>query len=246
MRIMFKMNLKGIEKHNLSEIKNLNQRGGRMLSIMDLLKSNSLNLEMASFLITKILKNSSFIIGGNPNGVGKTTVLGALLNLTRPSIKIKSLENIPKPDEKIMYLAHEIEDGPYYSYLWGQKAKEFFSLAGKSRVATCMHADTLKEMKEVLINKVNVGEKDFKNLDLIIFLRMKGQIRRISHIYEKQGDEHKLVYEWDERKDNFGKVNKPNIKNKEIVEKIKFLKKLYDDNTVEIEEVRRGLLNFFG
>jgi Flp pilus assembly CpaF family ATPase len=65
---------------HLEEINRCNQRGGRMLSIRDLLDAGTLNEEMAAYLLAVISTGNSFLVGARPGGVGKTTVMAALLN----------------------------------------------------------------------------------------------------------------------------------------------------------------------
>ncbi|NLX42680.1 MAG: hypothetical protein GXY79_04280, partial [Chloroflexi bacterium] len=58
-----------------------NQRGGRMLSIVDLLLAETLTLPQAAWLAAQVLGGRSFLVGARPGGAGKTTVMGALLGL---------------------------------------------------------------------------------------------------------------------------------------------------------------------
>ena len=60
-------------------IERSNQRSDRMLSIIDLLKAKTLNLNQSAWLINKIKEGSSFLVGAKPGSAGKTTVAGALL-----------------------------------------------------------------------------------------------------------------------------------------------------------------------
>ena len=115
------------------EIEKCNQRGGRMLTVVDLIKRKTLTIQQASFLMQEILKGSSFIVGAKPGGAGKTTVMCALLNFLPPGIKIIPTENMEileegKRMEKSCFLCHEIGAGHYYCYLWGKPLLKFFEL----------------------------------------------------------------------------------------------------------------------
>ena len=51
-----------------------------MLSVFDLLAAKTLELDLAAYLMARISKGSSFMVGSVPGGAGKTTVMCALLN----------------------------------------------------------------------------------------------------------------------------------------------------------------------
>ena len=50
------------------------QRGGRMLSVVDLVAADTLTMEQACWLLVRILDGSSWLVGANPGGAGKTAV----------------------------------------------------------------------------------------------------------------------------------------------------------------------------
>ena len=62
------------------ELNRCNQRGGRMLSIFDLLAAETLHLDLATYLMARISRGASFMVGAVPGGAGTTTVMCALLN----------------------------------------------------------------------------------------------------------------------------------------------------------------------
>ncbi|MHA1339006.1 MAG: hypothetical protein ACTSRZ_03315 [Promethearchaeota archaeon] len=84
--------------NNLREINNLNQRGGRMLSIVDLIERNTIPLEVAAYFFDAIISNASFLICSRPNLAGKTAVQAALLGLIPDSEQIITIK-----DEKHLY-----------------------------------------------------------------------------------------------------------------------------------------------
>ena len=51
-----------------------------MLSVFDLLEAKTIDLDLAAYLMARISKGSSFMVGSVPGGAGKTTVMCALLN----------------------------------------------------------------------------------------------------------------------------------------------------------------------
>ena len=67
-----------IKKH-CAEIDRCNQRGGRMLSIVDLIDAGTVTRDLAAYSLAAISNGASFMVGAMPGGAGKTTVMGALL-----------------------------------------------------------------------------------------------------------------------------------------------------------------------
>lgn len=219
---------KEMEKNNLEEIKRLNQRGGKMLSIIDLVERKTLSLDMAAFLFKKMYgENPSLLTSALKSGTGKTTLMASLLNLIKPGIKIQSIEKIPESEPKVRYLVHEIGSGPYYSYLWGEKARNFFSLPN---IATCIHSSSLKEIKEKM-KRLDVRE-DFENLKLILIMK-KLDRRRVTEVYYKS----KLIFNWNKEKKEF-----KNLGVKIDKEYKNLIKKLISTNIRSLKEIRKEVL----
>jgi hypothetical protein len=135
------------------EIDRCNQRGGRMLSIVDLLEAGTMTRDQAAYSLAAISRGASFMVGALPGGAGKTTVMGALLNLVP-----KDVELVPADSEEAIevglrdqtrrccYICHEIGDGPYYAYLWGSPLRRYFDLPSTGHMlATNLHADTFDQ-----------------------------------------------------------------------------------------------------
>lgn len=58
-----------------AEIERCNQRGGRMLSIVDLIEAGTMTRELAAYSLAAIGAGASFMVGALPGGAGKTTVI---------------------------------------------------------------------------------------------------------------------------------------------------------------------------
>jgi len=194
-----------------TEINRCNQRGGRMLSIVDLLEAGSLPEDIAVYLMAAVnQKKVSFMVGANPGGAGKTTVMGALLNLVPssyqllPAATLKTLEKgrdnhagTPK-----CWICHEISSGPYYAYLWGKEARAFFEMSDYGHLlATNLHSDTYEQAYEQICHDNGVPDRYFYRMHLQIYLKLERQglgrvARKINTVYESTGDsEHKLMYD---------------------------------------------------
>ena len=81
------------------EIERCNQRGGRMLSEVDLLSANTVTPDLAAYLLAAIRGGASFMVGAQPGGAGKTTVMGALLNFVPANVELRPADGLVAIEE---------------------------------------------------------------------------------------------------------------------------------------------------
>ena len=116
-----------MRNHNLREILGLSQRGGRMLSLLDLVESNTVDLPVASLLAGAVASGASLLTAARPGNAGKTTVLAALLSFLPPGRRIVTLQEAPPrsvpPDTCL--LAHEIGSGSWMPTFGGARREAF-------------------------------------------------------------------------------------------------------------------------
>ena len=62
-----------IEIHNDRQIEHLNQRGGRTLSIVDLVRAGTISVEMSAYAMRAIQQGASLLTGARPGGAGRRT-----------------------------------------------------------------------------------------------------------------------------------------------------------------------------
>lgn len=170
------------ERHNIRQLEELNQRGGRMLTVVDLIEAGTLSVEMAATVMEALAKGSSVLTGARPGGAGKTTVMAAFLNLLPPEVTIVTVDDPAiiqrsmerPPQQPMCYLVHEIGAGHWYGYLWGRPVADFFRLAARPhRIASCLHADTLEELIEILVGPpLQVNLSDINQVGILGFMRM--------------------------------------------------------------------------
>lgn len=191
-----------------AEVERCNQRGGRMLSIFDLLHAGTIELDLAAFLMSRLAQGASFFVGAQPGGAGKTTVMCALLNFipqdcdivaaTGAAVRAASQEDA---GERRCYVCHEIGSGPYYAYLWGRDLLAYCALGRTGNIlATNLHADNLDEAQAQICGDNAVPERDFNAFDLALFLRVRrsstGTRRWIEKVYLSDGaSSHRLVFD---------------------------------------------------
>ena len=181
-----------------------------MLSLIDLLDAGTVDLVMGGYLAAAMRSGASLMVGANPGGAGKTTVMAALLNWLPNHVRIVPAESgrmlqaarlaSPSDAASQCVVAHEIGAGSYYAYVWGEDARSFFALPRLGYlVATNLHADTLSEARHQLLRTNSVAPEDLDAVTLKVFLsvtRVHGwQVRRtVSRVYESDGTGDRLLW----------------------------------------------------
>lgn len=195
-------------KSHVSVLEGCNQRGGRMLTLVDLIEAGTVDFPLGAYLAAVMRSGGSLLVGARPGGAGKTTVMVALLNflpdetVIRPIDGRTSLLRALHDTEfgKTCYLAHEIGHGFYYGYVWGEQARQFLSLAGRGHIiASNLHADTLSELQAQLCEQNRVDPQDLSAVTLKVFLRVgRGHDFRlqrwVSHVFEAVDGVDRLIW----------------------------------------------------
>ena len=244
-----------LEARNLRQIERLNQRGGRTLSIVDLIGAGTISIKMAAYAMRAMANGASLLTGARPGGAGKSTLLGALLGLLLPDVRMVTVDrsqvireglNVP-PDEPVCYLAHEIGAGHWYGYLWGPDVADFFSLVdGRRRIASCLHADTLEELTGILQGPpLRVGRKALGQVGLILFIHVvAGGRRRVVGFWEADGvGGHRQVFGWNPDFDKFDLAGR--LRDPAGLERYECLIRGLADGDAEFAGVRRKVVEFF-
>ena len=183
------------------ELERCNQRGGRMLSVADLIDAGTLSLPLAAALVARIAGSASFMVGANPGGAGKTTVMCALLNFVPPNCDLlpatPELIRQATPGPRRCYICHEIGYGSYYAYLWDKALRQYCALSACGHIlATNLHADTLDETIDQVCTENNIPLEQFRHFSLLIYLRVNRPSRVIQQVYvSNNGNAHTLAYD---------------------------------------------------
>jgi hypothetical protein len=193
-----------IEDH-IREIERCNQRGGRMLTVVDLIRAGTLDGWSSAYLLAAISRRHSFLVGARPGGAGKTTVMGALLNFVPPDVALVSADDIARIDAtnaQQCVICHEMGPGTYYGYLWGTGLRRYFSLTDHGQMlATNLHADDPTQTQAQVCAQNGVLETQYRQVHLLVFLRVTHEWsnhRQVFQIWESNGDHaHQLVYDRD-------------------------------------------------
>lgn len=230
-------------------------RGGNApLTFLDLIHRQTIDFELASWLMSQVCGGASFIIGAGPGGVGKTTLMRSLLSFVPSSCplvialpgQISSPESSPH-----CFISLELSDHRPPGYLWGQDLEDFFKLSTDGHILVGnMHVDSLDQAEEEICQRNNVTKEQFLSINLFIFLRVEGEElstrrinntearRYISSIYlTESGEKHQLAYSSEE---GFSS----NIHRNMILEQscLQFLQKLRSNQTLTVSEIRSQFL----
>ena len=244
-----------IAKH-CDELDRCNQRGGRMLSVFDLLAAKTLDLDLAAYLMARISKGSSFIVGTVPGGAGKTTVMCAMLNFLPIDLTIVAATPEAvyeaangKPTQRSCYVCHEIGSGSYFAYLWADALRTYCGLFEHGHLlATNLHADDLEQAREQICGTNGVRSEHFNKFELLIFLRIENGYNKanrwIEEVYSGDGSsDHELIFHANDKK-TLDENAKHYLADPEYVAACRdFLAKISPDVRT-IEDTRRHVMEF--
>lgn len=156
----------------LAIVNRSNQRGGRMLSVIDLIRARTLSRAQAAWILERILTGSSWMVGARPGGAGKTTIMSALLAMVpRPANMLLTNAGTgwehSKPGDCVV--SYEISAGSYDAYIWGEEVRRLCELAREGvRVVTNLHADTLAQARSQIVDQCGADDDGFAGLGMFI------------------------------------------------------------------------------
>jgi hypothetical protein len=185
--------------------------------------------------------------------------MAALLNFLPRDVPIVTVDRssvlsdgLARPaGEPACYLAHEIGSGHWYGYIWGRDVARFLSLIeDKRRVASCLHADTLEELTDIVCSPpLEATRESLGRVSLILFMHVSGTLgryrRRVSTFWESDGaGRHRLLYQWEPRSDEFERVCPPSGPD-DLPRYVEFIERLVNEGEVDTRAVRSKVVEFY-
>lgn len=221
-----------------------------MLSIVDLLEAGTVSEELAAYFLAAISGGRSFMTAALPGGAGKTTIMCALLNFVPAGVELAAADSgttiqsaLARPSPKRCYICHEIGNGHYYAYLWGQALRDYFSLAASGHIlATNLHADTFEQAFDQVCRDNPVPQADFQRMNVVAFISFVRHVgragRTVAEVWESDGDSpHKIIYH---AKTGLGKS--AIVGESELAKAGQAVKNLRAGGARTVEQVRKFLL----
>lgn len=155
-----------------------NQRGGRMLSILDLIDVGTLSVPQSAWLIDRLLDGSSWLVGAKPGGAGKTTIMGALLGMLPAGTTVWVADRGGEWRQARLgdcVVAYEVSPGSHDAYVWGSELRELVELGSQQcRIVSNLHADTIAEARDQIVGQNGVPEDSFARFDLFLPISVGG------------------------------------------------------------------------
>ncbi len=160
----------------------------RPLSLARLVSLGSVDAYTAALVWLLLECSASFTIAGPTDpkpGVGKTTVLNALLQCLPGEAKLAytagiyedfAFTRIPDCDPSSIYvLCNEISDHQPF-YMWGRKARQYLLLASQGyHIGTTVHADTIDDVLYLFQHELRLSFEAIRCLGLIVRIGLVGQ-----------------------------------------------------------------------
>lgn len=227
-----------------------------MLSVFDLLDAKTLDIELAAYLMARISRGASFLVGAIPGGAGKTTVMCALLNFVPADIEliaaasnaVTSAETAEQAGGKC-YVCHEIGSGYYFAYLWDADLRRYCRLVDKGHMlATNLHADTLQQAHAQICGENGVPAEHFNRFELALFLTVEGGLfdacRQIGTVHSSDGRQpHELVYD---RAAAVSRLSPTAAADEDYITACRtFLETAWSQGIRTIQQTRQAVLEFF-
>jgi len=180
----------------LDIIRRGNQRGGRALSVIDLIEAGTLDRALCAWVLDRVLAGSSWLVGARPGGAGKTTVMNALLAMVPEGTLAHLMTPTSgweraRPGECVV--AYEVSSHGLESYVWGEDVQRMTRLAHSGcRIVSNLHADTLDEARAQVADQCGAGEQGLRAFAMFIPIRVtdgpRGKSRVVERVEFVEGD----------------------------------------------------------
>ena len=187
------------------------------LSLLDLVRNGTLDLELASLLWLLVEKKVSIIVAASPQRAGKTTLLSTLIDFMPPWFervyttgRDEDFSFLPETDPSKTYvMVPELSDHTP-AYLWGERLRTLFEALGEGySMAATMHADSPQEVVAMLREQpVSVPGDLIASIGVVVNLVLlsdeRETMRRVARVSLVSGDsDYVPMARWDSAEDTF-------------------------------------------
>ena len=228
------------------------------LSIVQIMQAGTLPPRMAAAFWLGIEHGASFVFAAEPPGAGKTTILTALLPFAREETLVyftrgwgETFDLPPPSDDHATYImVNEMSDHlPVYS--WGPYVvKSFELLAEGYSLATTLHAETVEEVIEQLVEDNAAAPEHVARLEFVVPMVIEtrdGQtLRRVRDVgllsNGAGGVEIERLAEWNAKADTFSVLEEPSSR-EALAERLGMPLDAFESGLAEREAFLQRLLN---
>lgn len=156
----------------LSVIRQCSRHFRRSLSIIDLIEQGTFSLTQAIWLATRISEGYSWLVGAEPGGAGKTTIMCALLALLpdmERAVLARSGDRWETFGHNDCVVTEEISDHHRGHYIWGEDVRGLTRIPPRGgRITSTIHADTLDQARQQIAIRCGAGEEGLAAFGLFI------------------------------------------------------------------------------
>lgn len=194
-------------------------------SLGDLIKAGSLDVRLAALLWALLARRATLIVAAGPRLAGKSTTLGALLEMTPPPTEFYPIAGtfsrrelvaaIPRPDDAYL-VVNEISEHIPGRYLWGEGVRDLFRAREEGYAfAATLHADSPGEIIEILAEPpLRIPPEQLALMNVIVILRhgygMRRGVESVTLLDGPRGDGH-VVARWDPERQIFRHPGRPEV-----------------------------------
>lgn len=161
----------------ITVIRQCQQRGEAPLSVIDLVERELLTATQAAWLIDRIQRGSSWLVGALPGGAGKTTLMSALLAFVpdgENAVRVSPQAPWPTYGRGWCAVSEEISDHGLPNYLWGADVRGLASVPAQGgRITATIHADTLEQAREQIACQCGAREEGLAAFQLFIPIEVR-------------------------------------------------------------------------
>ncbi|MCH7786524.1 MAG: hypothetical protein IIC22_03340 [Chloroflexi bacterium] len=187
------------------------------LTLLDLVRNNTLDLKLTALLWLLMEKKSSIIVAAGPRLSGKSTMLTAIVDFIPPSTvraytrgQNEDFSFLPETDaSNTCIIVPELSDHTP-DYLWGDPVRTLFEAMGEGyMLASTMHADSAEEVVDMLEGPpLHLPHSHVINLRAVVNLCMvygeNGILRRVNKVtLVSPGPEFTALARWEADEDTF-------------------------------------------
>ncbi len=153
----------------------------RHFSMVDLVANETIPAYPAAMLWWALERGASLLTAGGPSGAGKSTFANACLQFLPDRARGYAVAGprdpmlVPVSDDPTYLLISELSQHPLPTYIAGPAARRAFArLRDGIRIVGTLHADSVDQAIEALVEEVELSEEDIARVDLVVVTRVEG------------------------------------------------------------------------